>query len=988
MNFYAKLLAAFIVLFAATNIASADSFTVDDARRGYFIPDGGTLSGKKLMVLDGEFGLLCKADQGYGVNINGKASTAKTNVQVYKFSNTDAACYFRFIPLTGADLGYYNIKASYCDMYLDVLMNNGTSPDNGDNVELYSVGTSDETKWKLIKNSDGTYTIQNKKNPNMVLDMKGGGAPENGKDIQVYTSNNSDAQRWYLQPVSGAFVNDPYFKTYLCNKGFAKLYNTSSKTVERDAKLSDFYTAGKKVVIDCEAVTELNALGEWGDITNSGDTNHPKKFTGVTNLIGIEYFYKLKKLDMSRHIPGDDFNSYGSYYPRLKPENINLQYNTELEWLDLNYANFNTISEVNNSHINGLTELRYLNFCNNFFKEFDMRPYKKLQRMQMAHNFDLTKIYTEPNDSLLELAIFDSMYGWENGYSLQSLIDNFKNLVFLHAFATPNEEIDLSEHTDLQSIWLLKSAYGADKNLVYDGTYNIVCHYDRDLLFDCEGGASGQGTDVQLWNTRPDEKWHQFNISHVTTDNNNVRWYKIIAAHTSNMCVEAAGSSPGNNSNVQLWPYDGADNKLWRFRRNSDGTYHIINKKNPSVAIDVKDVIFKAGTSLQVYATNDNQEAQKFVLIPVALKITNGQAGSARQISKGPWLHKLDLSNNTKLRDIHVQNMHLASLNINSEYIGTDLEAPYNTWQVCREVSNLPSSLDGKSNVSPHEVVVDNNYRHVNANYYKRYDDETKKWYTMFYIRTDIDNNCPELEAGLLVDNQTSFFETMTFDNYVDDATKGDMSRKTFNISRTLAEECFNGKRVLGAKKAVETDNINSIGLMDHAVGTDQLCMIKNYGKSIEIINNPNSGVSQEFLDHVPMGVKGTIIILKAYITDSEPETTPTDVPRAICYDYDMNSNSTTSAYNTSAQKAAVVIDTNNPNAPIIGTFFFDVHYPNIPLNEVVTGIEDIKVENKEVAAVKYYNVAGVESNYPFMGINIAVITYTDGTRSSVKIVK
>lgn len=116
MKFYAKLVIAVSMLIAVTNIAWADSFTVDGVRRGYFIPDGGTYSGKKLMVLDGEFGLLCKADTGFGININGKGTAAKTNVQVYQFGKTDAACYFRFIPLTGNDLGYYNIKASYCDM--------------------------------------------------------------------------------------------------------------------------------------------------------------------------------------------------------------------------------------------------------------------------------------------------------------------------------------------------------------------------------------------------------------------------------------------------------------------------------------------------------------------------------------------------------------------------------------------------------------------------------------------------------------------------------------------------------------------------------------------------------------------------------------------------------------------------------------------------------------------------------------------------------
>ena len=37
---------------------------------------------------------------------------------------------------------------------------------------------------------------------------------------------------------------------------------------------------------------------------------------------------------------------------------------------------------------------------------------------------------------------------------------------------------------------------------------------------------------------------------------------------------------------------------------------------------------------------------------------------------------------------------------------------------------------------------------------------------------------------------------------------------------------------------------------------------------------------------------------------------------------------------------------------------------------------------------VKYVNVAGMESNTPFDGVNIVVTTYTDGTHSAVKVIK
>ncbi|MBQ3960330.1 MAG: hypothetical protein II683_00895, partial [Muribaculaceae bacterium] len=52
----------------------------------------------------------------------------------------------------------------------------------------------------------------------------------------------------------------------------------------------------------------------------------------------------------------------------------------------------------------------------------------------------------------------------------------------------------------------------------------------------------------------------------------------------------------------------------------------------------------------------------------------------------------------------------------------------------------------------------------------------------------------------------------------------------------------------------------------------------------------------------------------------------------------------------------------------------------------ITVGVNDINA--KAVAGVKYYNLAGVESNKPFDGVNIMVTTYTDGTKAAAKVVK
>ena len=51
------------------------------------------------------------------------------------------------------------------------------------------------------------------------------------------------------------------------------------------------------------------------------------------------------------------------------------------------------------------------------------------------------------------------------------------------------------------------------------------------------------------------------------------------------------------------------------------------------------------------------------------------------------------------------------------------------------------------------------------------------------------------------------------------------------------------------------------------------------------------------------------------------------------------------------------------------------------------SGIENV-VAGKEIAGVRYINVAGQESDMPFDGINIVVTTYTDGTSTTVKVIK
>ena len=61
-------------------------------------------------------------------------------------------------------------------------------------------------------------------------------------------------------------------------------------------------------------------------------------------------------------------------------------------------------------------------------------------------------------------------------------------------------------------------------------------------------------------------------------------------------------------------------------------------------------------------------------------------------------------------------------------------------------------------------------------------------------------------------------------------------------------------------------------------------------------------------------------------------------------------------------------------------------YYNRVALYGSVSVVEDLA--KKSINNVKFYNIAGMESNEPFEGVNIKVTTYNDGTTSTCKVIK
>ena len=76
------------------------------------------------------------------------------------------------------------------------------------------------------------------------------------------------------------------------------------------------------------------------------------------------------------------------------------------------------------------------------------------------------------------------------------------------------------------------------------------------------------------------------------------------------------------------------------------------------------------------------------------------------------------------------------------------------------------------------------------------------------------------------------------------------------------------------------------------------------------------------------------------------------------------------------------------PYKPYSGTVKYVVSPIDLKANSIITAVNDINATTKTVRQVRYYNLAGIESSEPFDGINVVVTTYTDGSKSTAKILK
>lgn len=332
---------------------------------------------------------------------------------------------------------------------------------------------------------------------------------------------------------------------------------------------------------------------------------------------------------------------------------------------------------------------------------------------------------------------------------------------------------------------------------------------------------------------------------------------------------------------------------------------------------------------------------------------------AGRQLAKGNWLHKLDLSQNLELRDVHVQNMHLNALKINSPHIGEDYGYPQEP-----EIKGDPN-LPG--------IDASNNYRKVKADLAK-FSHKGKHFY-IYYLRTQW-TGAEGVEP--MLSKKVGKYIIHHYEKYLGDNNKENKpceTSVTLTNAETLEADGLDVSKVSNWRIAepINADDIKTMGVIIHSVkdGATKLPVINSKMTSTSEITNFdyikdwfNNVANFKFSD-----ARGEFVVLKAYVSDAELTGAPIGAPDNICYDYDLRGD----ALN------GVTLDEEKYKA----TFFLDIEYPE--LGGLATDVLENELGDKPVQCVTYTDIAGRVSTRPFNGLNIVVTHYTDGTSKVIK---
>ena len=141
------------------------------------------------------------------LDVMGQSTENEGNVQIWGNNDTVAQ---KFNVIKQSD-GTYKIQNTNSEKYLTVQAGNYQ---NSTNIFQYSNLGNDQQKFEIIRASDGYFRIRCAGNSNYSIDVAGGNVAE-GTNVQIYNNNTTPAQKWIFQKLEEEIIRDEGIEDFI-----------------------------------------------------------------------------------------------------------------------------------------------------------------------------------------------------------------------------------------------------------------------------------------------------------------------------------------------------------------------------------------------------------------------------------------------------------------------------------------------------------------------------------------------------------------------------------------------------------------------------------------------------------------------------------------------------------------------------------------------------------------------------------------------------
>lgn len=156
------------------------------------------------VLADGVYSFVSAVNYTSALSLVGDRVTDGNSVHLWSVTNKPSQKYsIQYDKSTG----YYTFRNHLSNKYLSAKT---TTPSGRMPVVIYPSSNTCSQKWKITKNSDGTFTIASTCDEKYVLDIDGG-KTKNGTKVQLYKSNGTKAQKFTFIEYEDATLNGQYY---------------------------------------------------------------------------------------------------------------------------------------------------------------------------------------------------------------------------------------------------------------------------------------------------------------------------------------------------------------------------------------------------------------------------------------------------------------------------------------------------------------------------------------------------------------------------------------------------------------------------------------------------------------------------------------------------------------------------------------------------------------------------------------------------------